>query len=99
MNRYSTILTGERWDGKSVYKSVTYPVLIPLDSDIQVVTNETTYLDLLAQKYYKDSSLWWVIVLANEGLGTGRMTVPAGKIVRIPVNVSYILTQYKLLNR
>lgn len=99
MNRYSTIPTDKRWDGKPIYKSVTYPSIIPLSSDIQVVTNETTYLDLLAQKYYKDSSLWWVIVLANDGLGTGRMTVPAGKILRIPTNISYILTQYKLLNR
>jgi len=98
MNRYSNISITTRWDGKQVYQSTTYPTIVPQDTDIQIVTDETTYLDLLAQKYYSDSSLWWIIVLANSGLGTGRLSVPAGLILRIPTNISSILDQFNKLN-
>ena len=39
-------------------------------------------LDLLAQRFYKDASLWWYIARANN-LKT--MNVPAGTSLRIPI--------------
>lgn len=99
MNRYSSIGIQTRWDGKRAYKSVEYPRILPQNTDIQIVANETTYLDSLANLYYKDSSLWWIIVLANSGLGNGRLSVKAGTTLRIPTNVNYIINQFKLLNR
>ena len=97
-SRYSNTTTTTRWDGKQIYKSTTYPTIVPQDSDIIIVTNETMYLDLLANKYYSDSTLWWVIALANSGLGTGRLSVPTGLTLRIPTNINYILNQFKQLN-
>ena len=98
MDRYSNITKTTRWDGKKTYTSVTYPLISPQDSDIIIVTDETTYLDALAQKYYNDYMLYWVIILANSGLGNGRLSVPAGMTLRIPVNINLILNQFNQLN-
>ena len=98
-NRYQYSETNiPRWDGKQVYKSTSYPVLTPQDTDIIIISNSTTYLDDLAYKYYSDSTLWYIIALANSGLGTGRLSVPEGRQIRIPTNLNYILNQMKLLN-
>lgn len=97
MKRYEEISIQTRWDGKRVYKTALYPVIIPQDSDVQIVSNSEDYLDTLAFKYYKDPSLFWIIALANN-LGKGRLSVPAGLTLRIPVDVSQILADYNQLN-
>lgn len=86
-----------RYDGKRVYKSVIYPVISEDSTDVYIVTNETMYLDVLAYKYYQDTTLWWVIALANN-LGKGRLSVPAGLQLRIPGNILKILSDYALIN-
>ena len=97
MNRYSVAKIDARFDGKRVYKSVLYPSISVDSSDFYIVTNETMYLDSLAFKYYKDTSLWWIIALANN-LGKGRLSVPFGLQLRIPGNVLKIINDYNLIN-
>lgn len=98
MRRYSTNATQTRWDGKQVYKSTIYPVVKPSPSDILITASETDYLDTLANKYYKDPTLWWVIASVNN-IGKGRMSVDAGLQLRIPTNVIAILNEFKILNQ
>ena len=97
MNRYSVAQIDTRFDGKRVYKSVLYPAIAVDNSDFYIVTNEEMYLDFLANKYYNDTSLWWIIALANN-LGKGRLSVPAGIQLRIPGNIPKIMNDYNLLN-
>lgn len=97
MSRYDNISIQTRWDGKRVYTSVEYPTIVPQDSDIQVVSQESDYLDTLAQKYYNDPEKYWIIGRANR-LGTGRLSIPPGIILRIPLDVSGIMAQYNQLN-
>lgn len=97
MIRYEDIQMQQRWDGKRVYKTVTYPPIVPQDSDIQVVANSEDYLDSLALKYYGDPTLYWIIGLANN-LGKGRLSIPPGTTLRIPIDVSSILIAYNQLN-
>lgn len=97
MNRYSVAKIDTRFDGKRVYKSVLYPSIAVDSSDFYIITNETMYLDTLAYKYYKDTSLWWIIALANN-LGKGRLSVPSGLQLRIPGNVLKIINDYNLIN-
>ena len=96
MNRYSVAQIDTRFDGKRVYKSVLYPSIAVDNSDFYIVTNEVMYLDFLANKYYNDTSLWWIIALANN-LGKGRLSVPAGIQLRIPGNILKIMNLKKLL--
>jgi len=97
MRRYDNISIQNRWDGKRVYKTASYPVIIPQDSDIQIVSNSEDYLDSLALKYYGDPTLYWVIALANN-LGKGRLSVPSGVTLRIPIDISQILANYSHIN-
>jgi nucleoid-associated protein YgaU len=51
------------------------------DTYIQTITIER--LDTLADRFYGDATLWWVIGAAN-GIGKGTMRVPRGIKLRIP---------------
>jgi len=72
-----------RWDGKRIYNTTQYPIIEPQDGDAIIISNDGDYLDNLAYTYYNDSSLWFIIALANN-LGKGRLSVPAGMQIRIP---------------
>ncbi len=97
MKRYDNIDILTRWDGKRVYKTTVYPVIIPQESDLQVVSNEGDFLDTLAYKYYGDPTLYWIIARANK-IGKGRMSVSAGLNLRIPVDVNGIVNEFNRLN-
>ncbi len=98
MRRYSTIATQTRWDGRQVYKSTVYPVVKPSDTDLLIIASETDYLDTLAQKYYGDPTLWWVIASVNN-VGKGRLSIEPGTQLRIPSDVMSIINQFKALNQ
>ncbi len=97
MNRYSEISITNRFDGKRVYKSTLYPTIEESDSDVYIISNDTDYLDTLANKYYSDPSLWWIIALANN-IGKGRLSVESGLQLRIPTNIGKILSEFNKLN-
>ena len=58
------------------------------DSDIYVITQAGDRLDLLAQQYYGDVSLWWYIAKANK---LTFMTIPTGTSLRIPATTQYAI--------
>ena len=97
MKRYLDNQTQTRWDGKQVYKSTIYPPVPPQPTDILVTASDADYLDTLAYKYYKDSTLWWIIANVNH-IGKGRLSVKSGTQLRIPVDIISILNQFKTLN-
>jgi len=97
MNRYDYTTKTKRWDGKPVYKTLTYPSIPISESDIYITVSENDYLDSLAFKYYKDTSLWWVIAVANN-LGKGRLSLDITKQLRIPTNITSILLNFRLAN-
>lgn len=55
----------------------------------KVVLSSSQRLDALAGEYYGDSQYWWVIA-ASSGVGWG-LQVPAGTVIRIPVNLQSAL--------
>ena len=66
MLRYDpTVNIGNRWDGKQVFLTRIYPPIPPSNSDILYITNDSDYLDTLAQKFYGDVTLWFIIANAN----------------------------------
>jgi len=99
MNRYQNIKKFVNIKSKKVYYSnLKYPA-IPLSlNDIYVITTAGDRLDLLANQYYQDSSLWWIISLANEDLPQNSLYLPLGTQLRIPTNVNSILNSYNELN-
>lgn len=72
------------------HSSVYYPFIPYRDSDIYLYAKRSDRLDLLAYRYYKDVSLWWVIASANN-IGKGTLLIEPGRI-RIPYPVNdYII--------
>jgi hypothetical protein len=83
---------------KLALATVKYPT-VPLSSnDIQVITTDGDRLDLLADQFYNDSSLWWIISIANPSLKQNSLLPPVGSQLRIPVLLQDVLNSYYLLN-
>lgn len=84
-------------NGKLVYKSILYPKVPVSDDDIYVITKETDRLDLLAYKYYGDTTMWWIIAKANNIGNT--FFIPANTQIRIPKDISGLQSDLDELNK
>jgi len=98
MNRYSILPKTRTPDGKRIYKTVRYPQIPRAFSDIYVYTTIGDRFDTLAQQYYGDSSLWWVISCANNSLVQNSLTPPIGTQLRIPLNPNPSIAEYESIN-
>ena len=85
---------------KRYYKYIKYPE-IPVDiSDVYIITRIGERLDLLANKYYQNPDLWWVIMKANpDKLRRDSFFMPIGIQIRIPINVEQIQSNFVKLNK
>ena len=54
-------------------------------------------MDLLANDFYGDPTLWWVIAMAND-LDRDSMFPPLGFQLRIPNNANDAITEFDQLN-
>lgn len=107
MNRYIDIPI-IKIEKKQLYSVVRYPE-VPLDSnDIYVYTVKGDRFDMLAYQYYNDSSLWWIISIANTGVaGTASpsdlpqdsLIIPEGIQIRIPANPMAVVNSFNRLNK
>jgi nucleoid-associated protein YgaU len=98
MNRYqdNRILTTVR--GKQYYATTLYQDIPLSNSDLYVTTTVGDRYDLLAQQFYGDSTLWWIIPMANNQLIKDSLFPPVGLTIRIPSNVGSIVTEFRLIN-
>ena len=98
MNRYQNIQIIKNSQGTSYYRDNKYPE-IPLSiNDIYIVASEGDRFDMLANQYYGDSSLWWIISVANPDLFQDSLYIPLETQIRIPYNPANVLASYKKLN-
>ena len=106
MNRYQNI-PKEKVNGNLVYQTSRYPEVPLSENDIYVYTTQGDRFDVLAQQYYGDSSLWWIISIANTGnAGAGTLPVlpqntliiPEGTQIRIPNNPLQIYNVFNQIN-
>lgn len=106
MNRYQPILI-TKIDKKPVYQTTRYPEIPLNDNDIYVYSTQGDRFDVLANQYYSDQSLWWVISIANTAtagtslpsdLPQDSLIIPEGLQIRIPANYVDVLNSFKKLN-
>lgn len=83
MNRYSITDIVKNYNGKRKYTSLKYPVIPERDSDIYLYAKRMMRLDLLANTYYGDVTLWPIIARANN-IGYGTLFLEPGIRIRIP---------------
>jgi hypothetical protein len=98
MNRYQNIRVIKNSNKVNYYRDNKYPE-IPLSvNDIYIVASEGDRFDMLANQYYGDPSLWWIISVANPDLFQDSLYVPLETQIRIPFNPSSVITSYNKLN-
>jgi phage tail protein X len=98
MNRYQNTPIEKSTTGKRIYKTVRYPDIPLSENDMYVYTVQGDRYDILAQQYYSDSSLWWIISIANEQLAQNSLIIPEGIQIRIPANPQGVLDIYNQIN-
>jgi hypothetical protein len=93
-SRYNNTKIKMSRDGKRVLKPTIYPKIPIKDSDIFIYPKFGDRLDNLAQKYYKDVSLWWIIAKANN-LDEAHIGLTLDEQIRIPVDIELILDELR----
>jgi len=84
MDRYrENKITNKRFDTSVL------PLFPEQPTDYYIFSRDGDRLDSLAQSFYQDTSLWWVLAQANN-LGKGSLAVPPGIQLRIPYPVTDI---------
>jgi len=97
-SRYRDIKKLRTSDGLEYIKNVIYPEIPPSDQDYYVITTGGDRYDTLAQQFYNDSSLWWIIASANTSERASLMVQP-GVQIRIPADKTRILQLYNENNK
>jgi len=105
MKRYATIQTLRNTNenvgtlGTIYYRNAKYPEIPLSENDIYVLTDFGDRLDLLANQFYNDVTLYWIIAAANPNeVSFGSLFVDEGTQLRIPINISSIVDSYIELN-
>ena len=98
-SRYDNSITFTTTQGKPYYESKRYPVIPLSESDIYVVTTVGDRLDLIANQYYRDSNLWWIIAFVNSNVTRGSMFPIPGTQLRIPTDLSRVMRLYNQFNQ
>ncbi len=95
--RYDTAKVKKDKNGTRYYKPTVVPNVPIKDSDIFVYPIYGDRFDTIAQRYYNDSSLWWIIAKANE-LSRGEISADPLKKLRIPTEIDDILESVQKSN-
>ena len=77
-------------DNIRYYKPRIIPNIPIKDTDIFVYPLYGDRFDTLAQRYYEDPNLWWIIAKANE-ISNGKISPEPEKKLRIPTEIGDIL--------
>ena len=102
MSRYSPIQIITTPDNPiRRYVNLKYPEIKRDFQDIYVYITRGDRYDLLAQEYYSDSQLWWIISRANPTTTFDSLYPNIGEQIRIPSpsRIPTILGAFDSLNR
>jgi hypothetical protein len=83
--RYNNSIIKKTLDGKDAYQATILPSIPQNAMDITVATETGDRLDTLANQFYGDPGLWWVIASANN-IHSAPIGFKDGTILRIPVD-------------
>jgi len=99
-NRTKNTIKNKTSKGKRYYQPLKYPN-IPLSSnDIYILTTVGDRLDSLANQFYHDVRLWWIIANANpQIIRRDSYSLKPNLEVRIPSNITQILKSFEQINR
>ena len=88
--RYKNAIIAKDKDGKRYYKPAILRGIPLKDTDLFIYPYDGDRLDGLAQRYYGDSSLWWIIAQANK-ISLGQIGLNPERRIRIPTEIDDII--------
>ena len=88
--RYKNTPVRKDKNGVRYYRPTIVPNIPITDGDQYVFPFDGDRLDSLAQRYYGDSNLWWIIAKANN-INNGQIGLDPEKMIRIPGDISKII--------
>jgi phage tail protein X len=97
-SRYTNIIQKRDANNRRVLTSTIYPPIPKHPDDTYVLTVVGDTLYALAAQYYNSVNYYWIIAEANEGLDKTTLLLPPGLQLRIPSQLSQILTDFEDLN-
>ena len=87
-------------DRKKYYKPIKYPEIPVFVDDLYVITSDRDRLDLLANQFYNDVDLWWIIANANPNIiRRDSYVLKPGIEIRIPQNIQGIIENFQQINK
>ena len=90
MARYDDTLIRRDRNGERYLSTQKLPIIPKQDTDILIIGKVGQTLLNLANQFYGDVNLWWVIATANPGCFDGGVSLKVGKEYRIPTDLSVI---------
>lgn len=99
-NRTQFIKVRRNNKNKRYYQPLIYPNIPPSINDDYIITTIGDRLDTLADQFYNDVRLWWIISTANPHIvRRDSYALKANLELRIPSNIQPILKSFERLNR
>jgi hypothetical protein len=85
--------------GARYYVTNSYPEIPLKANDVYAITEFGDRLDILANLFYGDSSLYWVIASANpDSVPNDSLSLKGGIQLRIPADINSVLNNYGIVN-
>lgn len=97
MSRTQFLKTKKRIDSKQQYRTLTLPSFGERSDDLVIQINDYTRLDVIANDFFGDSTLWWVVASYNNLPGDSLYTTGL-KYLRIPSDINIVFNKIKELN-
>lgn len=97
MSRTKFYKTKKRIDGKQQYTSFVFPSFNESADDIVINVSEYDRLDVLAEQFFNDPTLWWVISVYNN-ISEPSLYVNNRTYLRIPNDIQKVFSKIKELN-
>lgn len=98
MKRYDNIKVVQSPEGKQYRTTTIYPETPISENDYYIITTAGDRYDNLADQFYSDHTLWWVIASANNSERASLIVEP-GIQLRIPGNIDTIINNYNTINK
>ena len=97
--RIEYISTGHK-NGKRCFPPIKYPEIPISIDDLYVITTDNDRLDLLANQFYNDTRLWWIIPSANpDKVRRDSYALQPGIELRVPTNQDAIIKEFERINK
>lgn len=97
MRRYNDLETRTSEEDRVYRSNPIYPEIKPTADDLYIISTVGDRYDTLAQKFYSDSRLWWIIASANN-FNNASLIVEPGLQIRIPSDKLKAIEAYHELN-